>query len=98
VIAAGEETEYGKILKQSSRYVKDEKIQLLKSLVLRRLQKKLLRRNIVLRHERVLDDIRKVDVFLFDKTGVLTSRDIKVEEIYLGGGNSSIDCVRGSET
>jgi len=39
VIAAGEDTEYGKILKQSSRYIKDEKIQLLKSLVLRRLQK-----------------------------------------------------------
>jgi Ca2+-transporting ATPase len=98
VIAAGEDTEYGKILKQSSRYIKDEKIQLLKSLVLRRLQKKLLKSNIFLSHEGVLDDIIKVDVFLFDKTGVLTSRDIKVEEIYLGGGNSSIDCVRGRET
>ena len=94
VIAAGEDTEYGKILKQSSRYTKDEKIQLLKSLVLRHLQKKLLKRNIFLRHEGVLDEIRKVDVFLFDKTGVLTTRDIKVREIYLGGGNSSIDCVR----
>ena len=98
VIAAGEDTEYGKILKQSSRYTKDEKIQLLKSLVLRRLQKKLLKRNIFLRHEGVLDEIRKVDVFLFDKTGVLTTRDIKVREIYPGGGNSSIDCVRNRET
>jgi len=98
VIAAGEDTEYGKILEQSSRYIKDEKIQLLKSLVLRRLQKKLLKSHIFLSHEGVLDDIIKVDVFLFDKTGVLTSRDIKVEEIYLGGGNSSIDCVRGRET
>ena len=98
VIATGDDTEYGNILKQSSRYIKDEKIQLLKSLVLRRLQKKLLKSNIFLSHEGVLDDIIKVDVFLFDKTGVLTSRDIKVEEIYLGGGNSSIDCVRGRET
>ena len=98
VIAAGEDTEYGKILKQSSRYIKDEKIQLLKSLVLRRLQKKLLKRSIFLRHEGVLDDIRKVDVFLFDKTGVLTSRDIEVKDIYLGGGNPSIDCVRGRKT
>src|SRR4030043_135732 len=94
VIAAGEDTEYGKILKQSSRYTKDEKIHFLKSLVLRRLQKKLLKRNIFLRHEGVLDERRKVDVFLFDKTGVLTTRDIKVREIYPGGGNSSIDCVR----
>jgi len=98
VIATCEDTEYGKILKQSGRYSKDEKIHLLKSLVLRRLQKKLLKSNIFLSHEGVLDDIIKVDVFLFDKTGVLTSRDIKVEEIYLGGGNSSIDCVRGRET
>ena len=98
VIVAGEDTEYGKILKQSSRYIKDEKIQLLKSLVLRRLQKKLLKSNIFLSHEGVLDDIIKVDVFLFDKTGVLTSRGIKVEEIYLGGGNSSIDCLRDGET
>jgi Ca2+-transporting ATPase len=29
---------------------------------------------------------------------VLTTRDIKVREIYLGGGNSSIDCVRNRET
>jgi len=98
VIAAGEDTEYGRILKQSSRYVKDEKIQLLKSLVLRRLQKKLLKRNIFLRHKGVLDDIRKVDVFLFDKTGVLTSRDIEIREICLGGENSSIDCIRNRET
>jgi len=146
VTAAGEDTEYGKILKQSGRYSKDEKIQLikkghfvllfllvpallirlkyyddhtliyisyallaflllllqndklLKSLVLRRLQKKLFKRNIFLRHEGVLDDITKVDVFCFDKTGVLTSRDIKVKEIYLGGGNSSCDCVRDRET
>jgi len=98
VIAAGEDTEYGKILKQSSRYIKDEKNQLLKSLVLRRLQKKLLKRSIFLRHEGVLDDIRKVDVFLFDKTGVLTSRDIEVKDVYLGGGNFSIDCVRGRKT
>lgn len=98
VIAAGENTEYGKILKQSSRYTKDEKIQLLKSLVLRRLQKKLLKRNILLGHEGVLNDIRKVDLFLFDKTGVLTTRDIKVREIYLGGGNSSIDWVKNRET
>jgi Ca2+-transporting ATPase len=98
VTAAGDDTEYGKILKQSTRYTKDEKIPLLKSLVLRRLQKKLLTRNIFLRHEGVLDEIRKVDVFLFDKTGVLTTRDIKVREIYLGGGNSSIDCVRNRET
>ena len=98
VIAAGEDTEYGKILKQSSRHIKYGKIKLLKSLVLRRLQKKLLKRNIFLRHEGVLDDIRKVDVFCFDKTGVLTSRDIKVKEIYLGGGNPSIDCVSDRET
>jgi Ca2+-transporting ATPase len=146
VIAAGEDTEYGKILKHSGRYNKDEKVhlikkghfallfllvpallirlkyydertliyisyalmaflllllqndKLLKSLVLRRLQKKLFKRNIFLRHEGVLDDLRKVDVFCFDKTGVLTSRDIKVREIYLGGGNSSIDCVRDPET
>jgi Ca2+-transporting ATPase len=146
VIAAGEDTEYDKILKQSGRYSKDEKIhlikkshfallsllvpallirlkfyddhtliyitypllaflllllqndKLLKALILRRLQKKLFKRNIFLRHKGVLDDIRKVDVFCFDKTGVLTSRDIKVKEIYLGGGNSSIDCVRDRET
>jgi Ca2+-transporting ATPase len=98
VIAAGEDTEYGRILKESSRYIKDEKVQLLKSLVLRRQQKKLLKRNIVLRDERVLDDIRKLDVFCFDKTGVLTSRDIEVREIYLAGGNSSIDSVSDRET
>jgi len=71
---------------------------LLKSLVLRRQQKKLLKRNIVLRDERVFDDIRKLDVFCFDKTGVLTSRDIQVKEIYLDGGNSSIDSVSDRET
>jgi Ca2+-transporting ATPase len=98
VIAAGGDTEYGRILKQSVRYDMGEKIHLLKSLVLRRLQKKLLKRNILLRHEGVLDEIRKVDVFCFDKTGVLTSRDIKVKEIYLGGGNSSLDCFRDRET
>ncbi|MGQ9648384.1 MAG: HAD family hydrolase [Thermodesulfobacteriota bacterium] len=146
VIAAAEDTEYGKILKESSRYIKHEKIPLVKkshfalllllvpallirlkfyddqtltyitypllaflllllpnrklykSLVLRRQQKKLFKRNIVVRHEAVLDDIRKVDVFCFDKTGVLTSRNIKVKEIYLGGEDSSIDCVRDNET
>jgi len=146
VIAAGEDTEYGKTLKASSQYNRDERIhlikkshfallfllvpallirlkfyndhtliyitypllaflllllqnyKLLKFLVLRRLQKKLFTRNIFLRHEGVLDDLRKVDVFCFDKTGVLTSRGIKVKEIYLGGGNSSIDCVRDHET
>ena len=98
VIATGDDTEYGNILKQSSRYIKDQNIQLLKSLVLRRLQKKLLKRSIFLRHEGVLDDIRKVDVFLFDKTGVLTSRDIEVKEVHFGGGNPSIDCVRDRKT
>jgi Ca2+-transporting ATPase len=146
VIAAGEDTEYGKILRQSRPHIKDEKIHLIemghfalllllvpallirlkfyhdhtliyitypllaflllllpnhnlfKYLVLRRLQKKLFERNILLRHEGVLDDIRKVDVFCFDKTGVLTSRDIKVKEVYLGGENSSIDCIRDGQT
>jgi Ca2+-transporting ATPase len=37
-------------------------------------------------------------VFLFDKTGVLTSRDIEVKDVYLGGENPSIDCVRGRKT
>jgi Ca2+-transporting ATPase len=71
---------------------------LLKFLVLRRLQKKLFKGNIFLRQEGVLDDLRKVDIICFDKTGVLTSRDIQVKEIYLGGGNSSIHCIRDPET
>lgn len=146
VIAAGEDTEYGKTLKASDRYYKDEKLHLIKKrhfallillvpallirlkfynnhtliyftypllafllmllqndkwsklLILRRLQKRLLKRNIFLRHEGVLDDLRKVNVFCFDKTGVLTSRVMKVREVYLGGGNSSIDGVKDSET
>jgi len=146
VIAAGEDTEYGKTLKASGRYDKAEKIhlitkshfallfllvpallirlkfsndhtliyltypvlafllwllqndELLKFLVLRRLQKKLLTHNILLRHPGVLDDLRKVDVFCFDKTGVLTSRDIKVKEIYLGGEEGSIDCITDRQT
>jgi Ca2+-transporting ATPase len=146
VIAAAEDTEYGRILKESIRYIKREKIPLIKkshfalllllapallirlkfydnqvltyiiypllaflllllpnhklykSLVLRRQQKRLFEHNIVARYAEVLDDIRKVDVFCFDKTGVLTSRDIKVKEIYLGGGNSSTDCIKDRET
>jgi P-type E1-E2 ATPase len=39
VIAAGEDTEYGRILKQSVRNIRDRKIPLLKSLVLKRQQK-----------------------------------------------------------
>ncbi len=68
----------------------------LKPLVLRHLQKKLLRRNISLRHAVVLDDLRKADIFCFDKTGVLTSRKIKVKEIYLGG-ETSLEAIRSQD-
>lgn len=71
---------------------------LIRPLLLGRLQKKLLRRNILLRHGRVLEDLRKVDVFCFDKTGVLTRREIKVKEIYLAGEKSSPNRVLKGET
>ena len=146
VTAAGEATEYGKILKEPGRYTQDKKTNLIKtryvalllllvpvllvrlkfyndhtliyftfpvlvflllllqndtwvkSLILGRMKKRLVRHNILLRHEGVLDDLRKADVFCFDKTGVLTSRDIKVREVYLGGENSSIDRLRDPAT
>ena len=145
VIAAGENTEYGRTLKQSGPHKIDDKTRCIKkshfavlfllvlavvilsrsyadhtltyisyallallvlrllndgflnSLVLRRLQKSLSRRSIFLQQEGVLNDLSNVDVFCFDKTGVLTSRNIKVKEIYVGEGNSSIDCVNGHE-
>ena len=148
VIATGENTEYGKILKQSYQYNKVEEFHFIKKsyfavllllvpvllvklkpygnhtliyltygilallllllqnselykwILRRHQQKKLFRHNIFLHHDRVLDEISKIDVFCFDKTGVLTSRDIKVKEIFLGGGNTSIDSisVRDHET
>jgi len=145
VVAAGENTEYGKVLKQSDRYTGDKRTRIRKSYLLvlfllvpallvtlrfgdehnliyfgfpllafllllvqkdtlikpflaRYLERKLLTRNIFLRHGGVLDEIRKVDIFCFDKTGVLTSRDIKVGEIYLGGEEASSDCVRSLPT
>jgi Ca2+-transporting ATPase len=90
VIAVGEDTEFGQILKQSEPYFQKGKIHSVKSLILRGRKRKLLKENIFLRDERVLEDLRKVDIFCFDKTGVLTSRDIKVKEIYLGGEKGTI--------
>jgi len=148
VIASGEATEYGKILKQASQPNKAEEIRFvkkahfallfllvpamlvrlkpygdhtpifitygilallllllqngewLKFILMRRQRKQLLKRNIFLRHAAVLDEIGEIDVFCFDKTGVLTSRDIKVKDIYLGGVDSSIDsgAIRDQET
>lgn len=146
VIAAGEETEYGKMVKASGRYDKDDRPHRIKKghlallllflpallvrfkfyhdhslifitypllvffllllqnrqwgqrLIRRRLQQRLRRRNILLRDAGVLDDLRRINLFCFDKTGVLTSRLIKVKEIYLGGGNLSIDGVKDHKT
>jgi len=146
VIAAGEESEYGQILKESDRHTRPEEIPLLgksrfalflllaaglligltsydhrpliyiiyplmalllfllvnhswiRSILLARLQKKLLRGNILLRHGRVLEDLRKVDVFCFDKTGVLTSREIQVKEIYIAEEKSSPNHLLKAET
>jgi len=138
VIAVGEATEYGRILRLSSRRDKFEKIpfgkntsvalllllvsallvrltpgkdyglvfitygiltllllllqngEWLKFILMRYHQKRLLKRGIYLRHAGVLDEIGKIDLFCFDKTGVLTSRDIKVKDVFLGGEDTSV--------
>jgi len=137
VVAAGDNTEYGKILKQLYPCKEDIKVPLLKkryfialfllvpallmwlkdytnyvllcmvysvlALLLlllqnnelfkfilgRRQQKKLLKTNIILRDIKVLDEIRKIDICCFDKTGVLTTRDLNVKEVYIGGEKSA---------
>ncbi len=139
VVAAGENTEYGKVLKQSDRHTGSkstrtgkifplllilllpallialrsydgrtvflfasgvlvflllviQKDTLIKPFLVRYVKRKLLGQNIFLNQAEVLDEIRNVDVFCFDKTGVLTSRDIKVGEIFIGGDLSVNDC------
>lgn len=148
VIASGEATEYGKILKQTSLPNKTEEIRFVKKahfallfllvpallvrlkpygdhtqifmtyvilallllllqngkwskfILMQHQQRQLFKRNIFLRYAGVLDEIGEIDLFCFDKTGVLTSRDVKVKDIYLCGVNSSIDsgAIRNQET
>jgi Ca2+-transporting ATPase len=138
VIAAGDATEYGRILRQPSQRDKFEEIpfgkntsvalllllvsallvrltpgrdyglvfitygiltllllllqngEWLKFILMRYHRKRLLKRGIYLRHAGVLDEIGKIDLFCFDKTGVLTSRDIKVKDVFLGGEDTSV--------
>lgn len=146
VIAAGENTEYGRILAESRRHARPAPVPLisprhipllllflpallirltyyddhtltyltypplaflllllqnttlLNSLVVQRLQKKLVNRNIFFRHEGVFDEIQHVDTFCFDKTGVVTTRDMKVKGIYLGGENCLLNRVTDPDT
>jgi P-type Ca2+ transporter type 2C len=69
----------------------------LKSLLMRRQRQRLLKRDIFLRHAVVLDEIGGIDLFCFDKTGVLTSREIKVKDVYLGAVDSSISSGIGDQ-
>ncbi len=138
VIATGENTEYGKVLKQSSQYDEVENLPIVKKrhflalllllvpvllvrlrpydnheliyiaygslalsflliknrevlrfILIRQRRKGLLRRHIFLRGNMVLDEMGKVDLFCFDKTGVLTSRDMKVRQVFIGGESST---------
>ena len=139
VIATGENTEYGKVLKQSSQYAEVENLpffrkryllallflapallvrfrayedheliyimygllalsfllvqsgELLRLILVRQQKKKLLKHNIFLRGNAVVEEMGKVDLFCFDKTGVLTSRDIKVKQVFIGGETSTVD-------
>jgi Ca2+-transporting ATPase len=134
VLAAGENTEYGKILRQSISRRKGERIPAIRKghvelllfliialpvsirlypgyapasvllcvllassllllpkdgmlrLIARRCrQKKLLMQDIVLQDEGILEAVGDLDVFCFDKTGVLTTREMEVKGIWLGG-------------
>jgi Ca2+-transporting ATPase len=133
VVAAGEKTEYGNIVKQSLQDEPDEAflpckrrhfvlpLFLLTALVvrvqqgadpipmlltyggsallvlllqnmkwckfvfMRRQRAKMNGKNILLRDCGALEEMRDINLICFDKTGVLTSRDIKVKRIFLGG-------------
>ena len=68
--------------------------QWLKRFLLRRFQAKLDKDRIWIRTPEVLEEMQGIDVFCFDKTGVLTSRIIRVKEIFLGGERSPIDEIK----
>jgi len=71
---------------------------LFRSVLLRHHRERLLKRGILLHADKVLEEMGKVDVVCFDKTGVLTTRDIRVSEtILLGTETSSINRIRGHE-
>jgi P-type E1-E2 ATPase len=132
VVAAGEKTEYGNIIRQSLRDEPDEafspfkrqhlvlplfllaafvvrvqqgadpipmlltyggsvvlllllqNIKWCKFALMRRQRAKMHGKNILLRDCGALEKMRDIDLVCFDKTGVLTSRDIKVKRIFLG--------------
>ena len=70
-----------------------------RSALLRSRRKRLSQSGILVAHDRVLEAMDKVDVVCFDKTGVLTTRDIRISEmIHLGGEDSSVDRIRNHET
>ena len=66
--------------------------------LLKREKQKMDRNHIAIKNIELLRCLEKIDIVCFDKTGVLTTRDIEVTKFFMGSSLSEIDASQGQFT